>query len=201
MFVLADDALMLLEQAASELLPSKDEKGPQNHLKDGSAEEDFSKKSSDHNERLLTYFGRRMIETFVLARIFSNKIEIAYQYDVALKLQEELIREEEKAGAAKSEQKAMHAVSAKEKKSRKKLGINNKEMVARARIKLEVKRVLRWYKTSNLVRMPWMKKPGLKRVKSLKVHLIFPVQRMMQPTCMMLIPMPWILKHQIFIFL
>ncbi|GAB2240879.1 hypothetical protein Droror1_Dr00021397 [Drosera rotundifolia] len=63
-----------------------------------------------------------MIETFVLARIFSNKIEIAYQYDVALKLQEELIREEEKDGAAKSEQKAMHAVSAKEKKSRKKLG-------------------------------------------------------------------------------
>ncbi|GAB2213366.1 hypothetical protein Droror1_Dr00021398 [Drosera rotundifolia] len=41
MFVLADDALMLLERAASELLPSKDEKGPQNHLKDGSAE-DFS---------------------------------------------------------------------------------------------------------------------------------------------------------------
>ncbi|GAB2237567.1 hypothetical protein Droror1_Dr00015469 [Drosera rotundifolia] len=121
MFVLADDALMLLEQAASELLPSKDEKGPQNHLKDGSAE-DFSMESSDHNERLLAYFGRRMIETFVLARIFSNKIEIAYQYDVALKLQEELIREEEKAGAAKSEQKAMHAVSAKEKKSRKKLG-------------------------------------------------------------------------------
>ncbi|KAL9275216.1 TNF receptor-associated factor homolog 1b-like protein [Drosera capensis] len=122
MFILADDALMLLEQAASEPLPSKDEKGPQNHFKDGSAEEDFSKESSEQNERLLTYFGRRMIETFVLARIFSNKIEIAYQYDVALKMQEELIREEEKAGAAKSEQKAMHAVSAKEKKSRKKLG-------------------------------------------------------------------------------
>ncbi|KAL9274711.1 TNF receptor-associated factor homolog 1b-like protein [Drosera capensis] len=122
MFVLADDALVLLEQAASELLPLKDEKGPQNHLKDGSAEEEFSKESSEHNERLLTYFGRRMIEMFVLARIFSNKIEIAYQYDVALKMQEELIREEEKAGAAKSEQKAMHAVSAKEKKSRKKLG-------------------------------------------------------------------------------
>ncbi|XP_011073502.1 MATH domain-containing protein At5g43560-like [Sesamum indicum] len=121
MFVLVDDVLLLLERAALEPLPPKDEKGPQNRTKDGSAGEDFSKDSIERDERRLTELGRRTIEIFVLAHIFS-KIEVAYQEAVALKKQEELIREEEAAWLAEIEQKARRGAVDKEKKSKKKQG-------------------------------------------------------------------------------
>ncbi|XP_077231158.1 TNF receptor-associated factor homolog 1a-like [Tasmannia lanceolata] len=110
MFVLADDVLVLLERAALEPLPPKDEKGPQNRTKDGSSGEDFNKDSIERDERRLTELGRRIVEIFVLAHIFSNRIEIAYQEAVALKRQEELIREEE-AVQAESELKAKRGAS------------------------------------------------------------------------------------------
>ncbi|KAE8664545.1 Detected protein of unknown function [Hibiscus syriacus] len=53
-------------------------------------------------------------------KFWCNKIEVAYQEAVALKMQEELIREEEAAWMAESEQKAKRAQSEKEKKSKKK---------------------------------------------------------------------------------
>ncbi|KAF7837520.1 TNF receptor-associated factor-like protein 1b-like isoform X1 [Senna tora] len=120
MFVLVDDVLLLLERAAVEPLPPKDEKGPQNRTKDGNSGEDFNKDSIERDERRLTELGRRTVEIFVLAHIFSNKIEVAYQEAVALKRQEELIREEEAAWQAESEQKAKRGVNEKEKKSKKK---------------------------------------------------------------------------------
>jgi hypothetical protein len=49
----------------------------------------------------------------------SNKIEVAYQEAVALKRQEELIREEEAAWLVESEQKAKRGATEKEKKSKK----------------------------------------------------------------------------------
>ncbi|XP_022739674.1 MATH domain-containing protein At5g43560-like isoform X2 [Durio zibethinus] len=119
MFVLVDDVLLLLERAALEPLPPKDEKGPQNRTKDGNSGEDFNKDSIERDERRLTELGRRTVEIFVLAHIFSNKIEVAYQEVVALKRQEELIREEA-ACLAESEQKAKRGASEKEKKSKKK---------------------------------------------------------------------------------
>ncbi|KAI4345762.1 hypothetical protein L6164_012858 [Bauhinia variegata] len=119
MFVLADDVLLLLERAAIEPLPPKDEKGPQNRTKDGNSGEDFNKDSIERDERRLTELGRRTVEIFVLAHIFSNKIEVAYQEAVALKRQEELIREEEAAWLAETEQKSKR-VNEKEKKSKKK---------------------------------------------------------------------------------
>lgn len=112
MFVLVDDVLILLERAAMEPLPPKDEKGPQNRTKDGNSGEDFNKDSIERDERRLTELGRRTVEIFVLAHIFSNKIEVAYQEAVALKRQEELIREEEE-----GEQKARRGASLKEKRS------------------------------------------------------------------------------------
>ncbi|KAJ9547361.1 hypothetical protein OSB04_019904 [Centaurea solstitialis] len=121
-FILVDDVLLLLERAALEPLPPKDEKGPQNRTKDGGSGEDFSKDSIERDERRLTELGRRTIEIFVLAHIFSSKIEVAYQEAVALKRQEELIREEEEAWMAGSEQKAKRGASEKEKKSKKKQG-------------------------------------------------------------------------------
>ncbi|XP_047266459.1 TNF receptor-associated factor homolog 1a isoform X2 [Capsicum annuum] len=118
MFVLVDDVVLLLESAALEPLPPKDEKGPQNRTKDGTSGDEFNKDSIERDERRLTELGRRTIEIFVLAQIFS-KIEVAYQEAVALKRQEELIREEEAAWLAETEQKAKRA-SGKEKKSKKK---------------------------------------------------------------------------------
>ncbi|KAK6122708.1 hypothetical protein DH2020_043549 [Rehmannia glutinosa] len=77
-FVLVDDVMLLLERAAMEPLPPKDEKGPQNNTKDGTAGEEFNKDSIERDEA--TYrVGRRTIEIFVLAHIFSSKIEVAYQ--------------------------------------------------------------------------------------------------------------------------
>lgn len=119
MFVLVDDILLLLERAAMEPLPPKEEKGPQNRTKDGANGEDFNKESIERDERRLTELGRRTVEIFVLAHIFSNKIEVAYQEAVALKRQEELIREEEAAWQAESEQKAKRGAE-KDKKSKKK---------------------------------------------------------------------------------
>ncbi|XP_059318537.1 TNF receptor-associated factor homolog 1b-like isoform X2 [Lycium ferocissimum] len=124
MFVLVDDVLLLLERAALEPLPPKDEKGPQNRTKDGASGEEFNKDSIERDERRLTELGRRTIEIFVLAHIFS-KIEVSYQEAVALKRQEELIREEEAAWLAETEQKAKK-VSDREKKSKKKQGKQKK---------------------------------------------------------------------------
>ncbi|CAK9183877.1 unnamed protein product [Ilex paraguariensis] len=121
MFVLVDDVLLLLERAAMEPLPPKDEKGPQNRTKDGGSGEDFNKDSIERDERRLTELGRRTIEIFVLAHIYS-KIEVAYQEAVALKRQEELIREEEAAWLAGGEQKAKRVAAEKEKKLKKKQG-------------------------------------------------------------------------------
>ncbi|KAJ0775692.1 putative MATH/TRAF domain-containing protein [Helianthus annuus] len=118
-FILVDDVLLLLERAAVEPLPPKDEKGPQNRTKDGGSGDDFSKDSIERDERRLTELGRRTVEIFVLAHIFSSKIEVAYQEAISLKRQEELIREEEEAWMAESEQKAKRA-SDREKKSKKK---------------------------------------------------------------------------------
>ncbi|XP_045803754.1 TNF receptor-associated factor homolog 1b-like isoform X1 [Trifolium pratense] len=120
MFVLVDDVLLLLERAAIEPLPPKDEKGPQNRTKDGNSGEDFNKDSIERDERRLTELGRRTLEIFVLAHIFSNKIEVSYQEAVALKRQEELIREEEAAWLAETEQKSKRGVNEKEKKAKKK---------------------------------------------------------------------------------
>ncbi|KAI4373914.1 hypothetical protein MLD38_011972 [Melastoma candidum] len=121
MFVLVDDVLILLERAATEPLPPKDEKGPQNRTKDGSSGEDFNKDTIERDERRLTELGRRTVEIFVLDHIFSNNIEVAYQEAVALKRQEELIREEEEeAWLAESEQRSKRGANLKEKKLKKK---------------------------------------------------------------------------------
>ncbi|XP_057771382.1 TNF receptor-associated factor homolog 1a-like isoform X2 [Salvia miltiorrhiza] len=119
MFVLVDDVLPLLERAALEPLPPKDEKGPQNRTKDGTLGEEFNKDSIERDERRLTELGRRTIEIFILAHVF-NKIEVAYQEAVALKKQEELIREEEAAWLAGIEHRAKRGAVDKEKKSKKK---------------------------------------------------------------------------------
>ncbi|XP_020587073.1 LOW QUALITY PROTEIN: MATH domain-containing protein At5g43560-like, partial [Phalaenopsis equestris] len=123
MFVLADDVISLLERVASEALPAmslppKDDKITQNRTKEGNSADDI--KDSVGDERRLTELGRRTIEIFVLAHIFSSRIEVAHQEAVALKRQEELIREEEAAGQAEHELKAKRAAAEKDKRTKKK---------------------------------------------------------------------------------
>ncbi|KAK1394524.1 hypothetical protein POM88_013580 [Heracleum sosnowskyi] len=83
---------------------------------DGGSGEDFSKDSIEHDKRRLTELGRRTIEIFMIV----CKIEVAYQEAVVLKRQEELIREEEAAWLAETEQKLRCGTADKEKRSKKK---------------------------------------------------------------------------------
>ncbi|KAI0498060.1 hypothetical protein KFK09_021301 [Dendrobium nobile] len=123
MFVLDDDVVLLLDRVASEPLPTtslppKDDKVSLNRAKEGSCCEEFNKESIERDERRLTELGQKTIEIFVVAHIFS-RIEVAYQEAVALKRQEELIREEEAAGQAEHELKAKRAAADKEKRKKK----------------------------------------------------------------------------------
>uniref|UniRef100_A0A1J3CGT9 MATH domain-containing protein n=1 Tax=Noccaea caerulescens TaxID=107243 RepID=A0A1J3CGT9_NOCCA len=121
MFVLVDDVLSLLERVALEPLPPpKDGKGPQNRTKDGNDGEEINKEAVERDERSLTELGRRTVEIFVLDHIFCSKIEVAYQEAIALRRQEELIREEEEAWLAETEQRAKRGAAEREKKSKKK---------------------------------------------------------------------------------
>ncbi|EEC69609.1 hypothetical protein OsI_38981 [Oryza sativa Indica Group] len=124
MFVLADDVILLLERAALDILPhqplpTKDDKSSQNRTKDGSSGDDFNKDSIERDDKRLVELGWKTLEFFALAHIFS-RIEVAYQEAVALKRQEELIREEEAAGLAEIELKAKRSAAEKEKRIRKK---------------------------------------------------------------------------------
>ncbi|KAJ0229712.1 MATH/TRAF domain-containing protein [Hirschfeldia incana] len=119
MFVLADDVLILLERAALEPLPPNSDKGPRNRTKDVNDGEDDNSEAVERDERRLTELGRRTVEIFVLSHIF-NKIEVAYREAVALKRQEELIREEEEEWLAETEQRAKRGAAEREKKSKKK---------------------------------------------------------------------------------
>ncbi|KAK1366756.1 hypothetical protein POM88_042317 [Heracleum sosnowskyi] len=90
-------------------------------LYDGGSGEDFSKDSIECDERRLTELGRRTIEIFMMwATLSYSKIEVAYQEVVALKRQDELIREEEAAWLAETEKKLRCSTADKEKRSKKK---------------------------------------------------------------------------------
>uniref|UniRef100_A0A0E0A1E7 MATH domain-containing protein n=1 Tax=Oryza glumipatula TaxID=40148 RepID=A0A0E0A1E7_9ORYZ len=137
MFVLASDVIDLLERAALEPLPCqpvspKDDKCSQSRMKDGASGE-VNKISMEREERRLTELGRKILEIFVLSHIFSG-IEVAYQEAVALKRQEELIREEEeeawllgnemkgkRGGGANEKDKRAKKKQAKQKKNNRKI--------------------------------------------------------------------------------
>ncbi|KAL0697284.1 hypothetical protein Bca4012_053406 [Brassica carinata] len=120
MFVLVDDVLLLLERAALEPLPPKENKAPQNRTKDDNDGEEVSNEAVERDERHLTELGRRAVEIFVLTHIFNSKIEVAYKEAIALKRQEDLIREEEEEWLAETEQRAKRGAAEREKKSKKK---------------------------------------------------------------------------------
>eukprot|EP00245_Coleochaete_scutata_P005086 TRINITY_DN18369_c0_g1_i1.p1 TRINITY_DN18369_c0_g1~~TRINITY_DN18369_c0_g1_i1.p1 ORF type:complete len:1405 (-),score=316.78 TRINITY_DN18369_c0_g1_i1:316-4530(-) len=121
-FVLAGDILAILERAATEALPPyKDDKGAvsQNRTKDGGATDELGKDSVERDERRLAELGRRTVEMFVLAHLFSSRVEVAYREAVALKRQEELIREEEASWQAEFELREKRNQAEREKKKKK----------------------------------------------------------------------------------
>ncbi|KAL8210603.1 hypothetical protein R6Q57_005040 [Mikania cordata] len=144
-FILVDDLLLLLKRVAIEPLPSKDEKGSKNCTEDGGSGYDSIKEPIERVERRLTGLGRRTVETFILAHIFSSlttdlnnsKIEVAYEEFISLKRQEELICEEEETWIAESEKRT----SKKEKKSMKKQ-VKQKEASGSKGIKEEMKNLV-----------------------------------------------------------
>ncbi|RLM91423.1 MATH domain-containing protein [Panicum miliaceum] len=141
MFVLAGDFISLLERAALEplscqSLSPKDDKCSQSRAKDGGGSGEVNKVPIEREERRLTGFGQKIIETFVLSHIFSG-VEVAYKEDVALKRQEELIREEEllenekgKRGSANEKDKRAKKKQAKQKKNSRK--VKDKERVEKS---------------------------------------------------------------------
>ncbi|CAH8352684.1 unnamed protein product [Eruca vesicaria subsp. sativa] len=75
------------------LEPLPDESGPHNRM-------EVSKDGGREDEKLLTEFARRTLEVFIVYHILCTKkkkkeVEGAYKEAIALKMQEELIREEE----------------------------------------------------------------------------------------------------------
>ncbi|KAL6571445.1 TNF receptor-associated factor 1a [Orobanche hederae] len=118
-FALVDNVSLFLERAAMEPLLPKDEKALQNRTVDPNAGEELNNDSIERDERRLTELGRWTIEIFVFDHIFSSKIEVAYREALALKKQEELIREEA-TWRAGLEQKTRRGATGKEKKSQKK---------------------------------------------------------------------------------
>jgi hypothetical protein len=131
-FMLADDVVTLIERAVSDTwpqqtAPAKDEKGSQNRTKEGNSGEDFSSVHHyDRDDRRLTELGRRTVEFFALIQIFS-RVEVAHQEAVALRRQEELIREEEAAGLAENGKRDKDKRSKKKQSKQKKSGRRGKD--------------------------------------------------------------------------
>lgn len=51
--------------------------------------------TGDRDERRLAELGRQVVEVFVAGHMFESKIQAAYREAAALRLQEELLKEEE----------------------------------------------------------------------------------------------------------
>ncbi|WOL19648.1 MATH domain-containing protein [Canna indica] len=139
LFVLADDVILLIERVVSDslphqLLPAKDDKCLQNRTKEGSSGDEFNKDSIEPDEMRLVELGHRTIEIFILVNIFSSRIEVSYQEAVALKRQEELIRQEEAAGQAENELKSKSGGTEKEKRAKKKQETIQQENTSQERI-------------------------------------------------------------------
>ncbi|KAL9240350.1 hypothetical protein vseg_014583 [Gypsophila vaccaria] len=79
MFVLADDAFILVEKAEGEPLLRKNDEEPLNGTMDGGSGGDGSNNDIiERDEKLLAKLGQRTLEIFVLDHIVRNILEVAY---------------------------------------------------------------------------------------------------------------------------
>lgn len=81
--------------------------------------DELGRDSVERDERRLQELGRRTVEMFVLSHLFSNRVEVAYREAVALKRQEELIREEEEAEKEAAERVERETADKEKKQSKK----------------------------------------------------------------------------------
>jgi hypothetical protein len=84
------------------------------------AQDTITADSVDVDERKLADLGRRTIEMFTIAHIFSSKLQAAFQEEQALLRQEALIREEEEASRVADERSQRKAEADKERRAKKK---------------------------------------------------------------------------------
>ena len=108
---LTGDVMKTLEQAANEAVP------PHNEDKDL---DDYGKDSLERDERRLVELGKQAIEMFVLSHLYTNRIEVAFKENEALKRQEALIREEEEAERLESERQLKKQEAERERRNRRK---------------------------------------------------------------------------------
>ncbi|QDZ18568.1 MATH domain-containing protein [Chloropicon primus] len=108
---LAGDVMKTLEQAANEAVP------PHNEDKDL---DDYGKDSLERDERRLAELGKQAIEMFVVSHLYTNRIEVAFKENEALKRQEALIREEEEAERLESERQLKKQEAERERRNRRK---------------------------------------------------------------------------------
>ena len=74
----------------------------------------------DQDESRLVELGRQAVEVFVLAHVWTNNMEVAYREAEALRLQEDLLREEEARRAESEEKQAAKSAAQAEKRKAKK---------------------------------------------------------------------------------
>eukprot|EP00854_Cymbomonas_tetramitiformis_P002222 gene2221-2933_t len=106
---LGGDALATLERAANDVLPTyRDDRG---------SDDEFGRDSVERDEQWLAELGRRTVEMFVLSHLFANRMEVAYRESLALKRQEELLREEE-AGRVEAGKASERSAAERERRAR-----------------------------------------------------------------------------------
>merc|ERR1719399_1022711 len=120
---LAGDVMRTLEQAANEAVP------PHNEDKDL---DDYGKDSLERDERRLAELGKQAIEMFVVSHLYTNRIEVAFKENEALKRQEALIREEEEAERLESERQLKKQEAERERRNRQKEKKQAEEAAAEA---------------------------------------------------------------------
>ncbi|KAK9815093.1 hypothetical protein WJX73_007356 [Symbiochloris irregularis] len=120
-FFLVGDVLGLLERSAGEatIQPHFDDKVADPLAARSAHEGEESKDFAEKDERCLGELGRRAVEMYSMAHIFSE-LEAAYCEAESIKRQDALIREEEEAGKREDARSAARAASEREKKARKK---------------------------------------------------------------------------------
>ncbi|CAH8323146.1 unnamed protein product [Eruca vesicaria subsp. sativa] len=113
MFVLEDDLLSLMQKTVMAPFPINEEKVSFTCYVLRNDEEEYNKEAIMRDESRLTEVGRQTMEILALAHIYGNRVDVAYKEHMALKRQEQLIREEE-------EEKAKRGTTEKKTKSKKK---------------------------------------------------------------------------------
>ncbi|EIE25137.1 MATH-domain-containing protein [Coccomyxa subellipsoidea C-169] len=132
------DVQTVLERAVSEAIPPfrDDKAGDALAVRNAQDSDDYSSNYVERDERRLAELGRRAVEMFAVAHVFSD-LESAYCEAESIKRQDALIKEEEEAERLEDERAAARSASEKEKRARKKERQRQKKAVETAKKEAE----------------------------------------------------------------